>query len=83
MLDTQTGPYWTMLGLEMAQTWPSGAPPVQDIDFRTNIGKATLIIIKKWMLEAQSIHHLRPCMGPEMAINGPNMAIWTIPSPID
>ena len=54
MLETQSGPSRTMLGPEMAQTCPSGAPPVQDIDFGTNIVKATLIIIKNWMFQAKS-----------------------------
>ena len=54
MLETQYGAFWTMLGPEMARTCPCGAPLVQDFDFGTNIVKATLIIIKKWMLEAQS-----------------------------
>ncbi len=51
----------------MAKTWTSRAPKVLDIDFRTNIVKATLIPSIKWMLEAQS----------GMSQNGPNLSICT------
>ena len=39
---------------EMAQRWPSGSTPASDINFRTDIDKATLIPNIKWMLETQS-----------------------------
>ena len=62
----------------MAITWPSGGPPASDIDFRTNILKATLIPNTKWILEAQmgpsqtmyEAGNGRKC--PEMAITWPS-----------
>ena len=54
---------------EMAKTWPSGAPPASDIDFRTYIVKATMIPNNKWMLEAQS----RPFWTMYVARNGQKM----------
>ena len=39
---------------EMVQNWPSGSTPASDIDFRADIVKATLILTKKWTIEAQS-----------------------------
>ena len=50
ILDHVVGQKWP----ENAKTWPSGAPPASDINFRTNIVKLRLIPNKNGMLEAQS-----------------------------
>ena len=71
MLEIQSGPSWTMFGPEMALTCPSGAPPVQYIDFGTNIVKATLIIILKKIDARGSVYdisdHVWDQIWPEMA----------------
>ena len=60
MLETQSGPFWTMYGAgtgwkppEPAHNWPSGRPPASDIYFRSNIVKATLIPKMKCLLKDQ------------------------------